>query len=213
MESEDEPAPRLFAPLPGRTTDNRATFEQCLSELIDLLGAARPLPIYTGREWQHQARSCVRVALRKAPPECFDLLVRAAVYDPNPSFNRQLVEPGLRLFGRRRVQEALLAYLRTGTNPERAGAARAWYWTWLRTESEAGGADDTGPNLGREWAETALRVFVENDDLDVRRCLLPMMSLKPKHYREELRGLVAEAIHIARTDPDEYLRHRVEHQV
>jgi hypothetical protein len=59
----------------------------------------------------------------------FEPLVRAAVYDPNPSFNRQLVEPTLTAFGRRRVQLALLGYLRAGANQERAGAARAWYWT------------------------------------------------------------------------------------
>ncbi|MGW3963312.1 hypothetical protein ACWED2_26080 [Amycolatopsis sp. NPDC005003] len=50
-------------------------------------------------------------------------LVRAAVHDPDPSFDRQFVEPLVAAFGARRTQEALLEILTTGTNPERAGVA------------------------------------------------------------------------------------------
>jgi len=56
-------------------------------------------------------------------------LIRAAVHEPDPSFNRQLVAPAVAAFGRRRVQLAFIAYLDTGTAPDMAGAARAWYWT------------------------------------------------------------------------------------
>jgi hypothetical protein len=68
-------------------------------------------------------------------------------------------------------------------------------------------------DLRARWRETALREFVANEDLDVRRCILPGLSLKPAHYRDDLRELVATAVHIARTHPDEYIRHRVEYQV
>lgn len=221
-------APRLFAPLPGRTEDTCATFERCLTELIDLLGAERPAqPSDTRRsrwKWQHLARRVIAQAVGSSAvrEEWFEPLVRAAVYDPDPSFNRRLVEPALTAFGRRRVQLALLEYLRTGTNPECAGAARAWYWTQVpltylagsrRPTPESQAAYDAFVDLRREWRETALRVFVANEDLDVRRCILPGLDLRAQQYPEELHELVAEAIRIARIHPDEYLRHRVEHQI
>jgi hypothetical protein len=85
-------------------------FERCLTELIDLLGAERPaLRLDSGGawfEWQHRARRVITEAVRSTPvrEEWFEPLMRAAVHDPDPSFNRQLVEPALAAFGRRRVQ-------------------------------------------------------------------------------------------------------------
>jgi hypothetical protein len=203
-------------------------YEQCLTDLIDLLGVERPpLTPDTGRshwKWQHQTRRVIAQAVRRPPvrEEWFEPLVRAAVYEPNPSFNRQLVEPALTAFGRRRVQLALLEHLRAGINLERAGATRAWYWTQVPLTYRAGSRNptpeskaeyDAFADLGREWQETAPQVFVTNDDLDVRRCILPGLNLRVQRYPEVLRQTVEEAIRIARTHPDEYLRHRVEHQV
>lgn len=68
-------------------------------------------------------------------------------------------------------------------------------------------------DLRLRWREAALREFVSNEDLDVRRCILPGLSLDPDGYPDDLKDLVATAVHIARTHPDEYIRHRVEHQV
>jgi hypothetical protein len=70
-------------------------------------------------------RRVVAEAMAAAPvrQEWFEPLVRAAIYDPNPSFNRQLIEPALAAFGRRRVQVTLLDYLKTGINLERASLA------------------------------------------------------------------------------------------
>jgi hypothetical protein len=100
---------------------------------------------------------------------------------------------------------------------ERAGAARAWYWSWLPQRDGARFSEQAPQNeqhdLRREWRQTALRVFVDNEDLDVRRCILPGLTLRVSDYPDELHPLVAEAIRIARTHPDEYLRHRVEHQI
>jgi hypothetical protein len=227
--SSDRPeAPRLYAPLPDRTDDTSATYVQCLTNLIDLLGAQRPALTSDSElarfEWQHQARGLIGEAVRTMPvrDQWFEALVCTAVYDPNPSFNRQLVEPAVAVFGRRRVQLALLEYLRMGSNPERAGAARAWYWTQVSVTYRAGyrtptpeskAEYDAYADLRREWRDTALRVFVAIEDLDVRRSILPGLDLRAEHYAEELHRTVAEAILIARTHPDEYLRHRVEHQV
>lgn len=178
------------------------------------------------RTWEHRARAALREACLRGvnlSEESFDALVKAAVHDPNPSFNRQFVEPALNAFGQWRVQSALLGYLRTGTDPERAGAARAWYWSALPLRmplvraQNPGAADRAGPDDGSvvsaKWYEAALREFVTNEHLDVRRCVLPGLPLRKSIYPPELHDLVDAAVAIARSHPDEYIRHRVEHQV
>ncbi|MGW3286597.1 hypothetical protein ACWDR3_18360 [Streptomyces sp. NPDC001002] len=215
-----------FAPLPGRPHGHLATFHPQLAELARLADVELPVPMSYEREWGRQARTALRNALRAAetlPEQLFDPLIRTAVLDPDPSHNRMFVEPAIVAFGRRRVLTALIAYLRTGTNPERAGAALAWYWAWAPVRRHAGQetvpaaelrADpDALADLSAEWREAALREFTANEDLDVRRCILPLLSLVPARYPADLHDLVAEAVHIARTHPDEYLRHRVEIQV
>nr|WP_107120427.1 hypothetical protein [Streptomyces antibioticus] len=196
-----------------------------MAELIEFLGAELPATAGPGREWEHEARSIVRRTLRTAdalPAGLFEQLVRAGVYDPNPSFNRQFIEPAVRLYGRRRVKAALIDVLRTGSDVERAGAARAWYWTgvsvrYLDAENrvmtpESRAEVDSVADLGAEWQEAALREFIATEDLDVRRCILPGLVLNARRQPAELHGLVAEAVHIARSHPDAYLRQRVEIQ-
>ncbi|WP_242546740.1 hypothetical protein [Amycolatopsis sp. MtRt-6] len=202
-------------PLPDR--DGSPAFPRCLAELLELCRVH--LPARTAAAYDQMGEACdserdQRVVLRRAlgyldrdypdlPEPFFGALVHAAVHDPDPSLNRQFVEPLRAAFGARRTQEALLEILTTGTNPERAGAARAWYWATLEP------LDD----LQDRWNRAALREFVANDDLDVRRCVLPGLSLDPAGYPAELKPLVAEAVHLARTHSDDYLRHRVELQV
>jgi hypothetical protein len=168
--------------------------------------------------WENAARAAIRSGLQRRDTldeRFFDALITAGVYDPNPSFNAQFVRPAIVHFGRQRVQTALLHLLRHGTNPERAGAARAWYWThpsgaYVRhNQAEWDGLAD----LRAAWREEALRQFVSNDDIHVRRCILPGLPLSAERYPADLHALVADAIRIAREHPDEYLRHRVEIQV
>jgi hypothetical protein len=227
--SQDQAAqPRLFEPLPGRIVDTSAIYERILTDLIALLGETVPALVSgtrrSRRNWQHRMRRVVEQAMgrQSAREELFEPLVRAAIYEPDPSFNQQLVEPAMAAFGRRRVMLALLDYLGNGSNPERAGAANAWYWT-LPSLVYIGGSRTPTPesvanarqynDLLRRWHETALRVFVADEDLDVRRCMLALIDMRVQAYPDELRETVEKAIHIARTSSDEYLRHRVEHQV
>ncbi|CAL9519162.1 hypothetical protein SUDANB176_03815 [Streptomyces sp. enrichment culture] len=219
---------REFMALPDRTEDRREQFHRCLADVVRSLGLDVPPEPEPGdrRAWEHRVRAALRAACRRGvdlSEEAFDALVGAAVHDPDPSFNRQFVEPALNAFGRRRVQAALLHRLRTGTDPERAGAARAWYWSALpprmprvRAEdpgaADRAGADD-GVDVPAEWREAALREFVRNGHLDVRRCLLPGLPLRKSAYPPDLHHLVDAAVAVARSHPDAYLRHRVEHQV
>ncbi|WP_405615075.1 hypothetical protein [Streptomyces sp. NBC_01508] len=223
---------RSFMALPGRAEDRREPFLGCVAEVVRILGlTVAPEPQPGGPPtWEHRARAALREACRRGMDlsgAAFDALVRAAVHDPDPSFNRQFVEPALNAFGRRRVQAALLGYLRTGTDPERAGAARAWYWSALPLRmplvraAEAGDGDSDRDSDGdsdvatvvTEWNEAALRAFVNNEHLDVRRCVLPGLALRRSAYPPALRDLVDAAVAIARSHPDEYIRHRVEHQI
>ncbi|WP_314242973.1 hypothetical protein [Streptomyces sp. DSM 40907] len=73
---------------------------------------------------------------------------------------------------------------------------------------------DGGGAVVKEWYEAALREFVHNEHVDVRRCILPLL-LPPRKsaYPPELHGLVDEALATARSHPDEYIRHRMEHRV
>ncbi|MER7757559.1 hypothetical protein [Kitasatospora sp. NPDC097643] len=214
MESKDTAGEvRILQPLPGRTEDGSQAFDLRLVRLLRLLGveAAPGADFPSAARWEVHKSLAGRSEL---PGEYFEPLMEAAVYDPNPSFNRRFVEPALRAFGQRQVRLALLGYLRTGTDEERAGAARAWYWTALSVGGTQGAAGaDEGSNVRDAWYETALREFVGNEDLDVRRCILPGLPLVPRAYPAELHGLVERAVEIARSHPDEYIRHRAEIQV
>ncbi|WP_063813065.1 hypothetical protein [Herbidospora daliensis] len=202
----------LFPALPGRTDDGSEPFHRCVAEVVALLGIeVEPSDAFP---WLSQARRAIRLHFATRPdlpPEAFDALMKAAVHDPDPSFNRGFVEPALNAFGRRRVRTALLAYLMTGADQEKAGAASAWYWSGLRLRS-GGSAEDTA-DLVAMWHEAALREFVGNEHLDVRRNLVSGLPLNPEAAPPELRPLVEEVVRIARAHPDEYIRHRVEIQV
>jgi len=86
--------------------------------------------------------------------------MRLAVYEANPSFNRSFIEPCLRAFGYRPVLEALLDYLKYGTNREKAGAARALYWAQLPLLLPSW-YDRERPGLNQETFEQALQAFHE----------------------------------------------------
>ncbi len=219
---------QTFVALPEPTDDRREAFTRCLSNVVRILRLDVP-PESEGRgrrSWEQRARSALREACREGielPNTAFDALIAAAVHDPDPSFNRQFLEPALNAFGRRRVQSALLGCLRAGPDVERAGAARAWYWSALpprmplvRAENPAGcrvtEADDES-DVVTDWNKAALREFVDNEHLDVRRCILPGLPLRKSAYPPELHDLVSAAVATARSHPDEYIRHRVEHQV
>lgn len=232
--SEDEAAkdgsgtPQVFMALPARTGDAQELFLDCLADLVRVVRLdvpAEPDPD-DRRGWRLLVRRALRNACREGltlPDTAFGALLKAAVYDPDPSFDRQFVEPALNAFGRRRVRSALIEYLRKGTDLERAGAARAWYWTALplrlyEVRAENTRADSRTDSEDRSvlvsaWNEAALQEFVSNEDLDVRRCILPGLPLWPSAYPPDLRALVVTAVEIARSHPDDYIRHRVEHQV
>jgi hypothetical protein len=153
-------------------------------------------------------------------------MLLAAVDELNPSANKDFVWPCVSIFGLRRVNEFLLDVLETGSDFRKAGAVRALYWAGVpvrfvaRSSShrpdhdlEARAASSALNDLWQRRRALLLTTFVENDDIDVRRSLIPSLTLDPAAYPEHLGPLVVQAIEIARGSDDEYLRHRVEIQL
>jgi hypothetical protein len=161
------------------------------------------------------------------PEGLFQPMMRAAVYEVNPSANRYFVEPCIRTYGHRRVNEALLAFVEEGSDIEKAGAVNALYWARLgltfRGRPPAYTREYATPEsvaahhaLADVWARRDrlfLAEFVANPDLDVRRSIIPHLELEPSHYPNDLQPLVAQAIEIAQHHEDDYIRHRVQVQL
>jgi len=151
----------------------------------------------------------------------FTPLMHLAVYEPDPSSNRWFLEPALRACGYRRVQETVLEYLKHGTNREKAGAARAFYWAWApiifddpqtrREDTQRVNHELAGLRSRRDIL--LLKAFVEREDLDVQRSIISVLSLSPSSYPQEWQHLIPPAIHLARTHPDDYIHHRIEIQI
>jgi hypothetical protein len=144
---------------------------------------------------------------QQLPKRLFIPMLRAGVLERNPSLNGKFIDPCVRCFGAVRVCTELLTYLETGGNEEKAGAASALYWAWRPKPSE-----DMSELRYRIQADM-LQEFIYNEDLQVRRRIIPRLELKPEYYPEELHPLIQRAIEIARAHPDEYIRHRVEIQL
>ena len=54
---------------------------------------------------------------------------------------------------------------------------------------------------------------MSNQNVDVRRSIIPSLKLEKSAYPDALKPLIAEAIEIARNHDDDYIRHRVEVQL
>ncbi len=162
------------------------------------------------RSLHDEERKWFTAAVFKAQPvpkELADRMLRAGVLEKNPSFNRSFVEPCVKSFGATRVLCALLEYLQSGTDAEKAGAASALYWVPRQP------GIDPDAELRQKIRCQMLREFVNNDDLEVRRRIIPMLVLDESKYPEDVRPFAAKAIVIARAHPDQYIRHRVEVQL
>ena len=135
-------------------------------------------------------------------------MLRAAIHEPNPSANGTLVDCCLATWGPRRVNEALLDFVEKGTDLDKQGAVSALYWAHFVCH-------ESRDELADVWlrrASVLLKEFIVNTNLHVRRniiALLALSSLEPSEYLETLKPLIAQAIAIARTHPDEYIRQRV----
>jgi len=141
------------------------------------------------------------------PPESlYPALIRAAVYEGDPSFNKYFIQPLIRPFGHRRVNETLLDWFQNGSNVEKAGIVRALYWTGA-PESRA--AYDALKDVWQRKRELFIKEFVSNSDLDVRQNLIANLQLDPSYYSIEFKPLINQAIGIAQDSNDPYIIQRL----
>lgn len=157
----------------------------------------------------------------------FAPMLDAGIDEVNPSFNRSFVEPCVRAFGHRRVNEYLLGVVESGSDFRKAGAVNALYWAqvplsfpgtapsftieYATPESRA--AYEAVSDLRERKRRLLLETFISSPSVDVRRSVIPSLNLDPAAYPESHRPLVARAIEIARASEDGYIRHRVEVQL
>ncbi len=78
--------------------------------------------------------SLVLNGTEKIGEDFFQPLIRAGVYEVDPSLNRRFIEPAVKHFGNRRVKEALLEFIDKGDTFEQAGAINAIYWAGMKVE-------------------------------------------------------------------------------
>lgn len=143
------------------------------------------------------------------PQSLFEPLIRAAIYDINPSTNRWFVEPAVREFGFNKVAERFLEYMNDGTDFEKGGAVNALYWARVAAR------DDQKANAGllQRIRDKYLTEFVSNVNVQVRRCIIPSLDMDASAYSADLRNLLTTAVQIARNHADDYIRHRIEVQM
>ncbi|MFJ3615146.1 hypothetical protein [Streptomyces hydrogenans] len=194
------------------------SFLTCVTELARLLGVGDGCMEQTDRHARHLAHAVREPLLARAslPEEWFAPLMSAAVYDPDPSFCRWFVEPGVYAFGRRRVMAALVDYLRTGTDAERAGAVRAWYSAHVplragRTPAYGPGgvrdpALDESQDIKAAWLEASLRVFAEATDLRMHHRVLLDLPTSRTTYPPPLHKLLESTVASAHVHPDPHIR-------
>lgn len=156
------------------------------------------------QKWQFLKISLlVRKHWEHLPEAYFAPLLRAAIYEADPSFTQDFLTPALRAFGHRKVQEDLLRRLEQGTPREQAGALRAWYWAWKPCDED----------LRVKRDSFLLKRFVECEELAVQRSIIFFLSLSPSDYSEACQSLIPTAIHLARTHPDASVRQHIEEKL
>ena len=161
------------------------------------------------------------------PKRLFEPFLQAAIHETNPSFNRQFVEPCIASFGHRIVNEYLLDVVESDDGAAIAGAVAALYWanmaisftgnvpeyTLEYATPETRAAFLELKDVWKRKRESFLRIFIANEDVAVRRQIIPSLVLDESKYGVNLKPFVDQAIAIAREHSDEYIRHRVEVQL
>ena len=157
----------------------------------------------------------VALALRKnstMPELLFTPMIETGVAQTNPHDHIYFIEPVMRCFGPRRVNLTLLYILEDGSDAQKAGAAQCLYCS-LRLVGHRGIANDAIYDIQEQCRRVMLRTFVSNENVHLRRCILTQLNFDEERYPEELRPLLPEAIRIARTHPDAYIRHQIRVQL
>ena len=164
--------------------------------------------------YRHVVKGLV-IAARSVPEPLLRPMLVAAARTLNPSCNQDFVFPCTLTFGRRRVVTTLLDIALTGSNSLKAGAVNALYWAWAPRQvlrwrpadpaPAPGPPDEPVEDLRQAFLTWAVREFIENTDVDVRRVLVPHVV----SARDREPVLAERAVAIAKNHTDAYIRQRV----
>ncbi|WP_329552928.1 hypothetical protein [Streptomyces sp. NBC_00696] len=194
------------------------SFLMCATEVARLLDVEDIAMKPNDQHARHLAHAVRKPLLERAtlPEELFAPLMAAAVHDPDPSFCRWFVEPAVYAFGRRRVMAALVDYLRSGTDAERAGAVRAWYCAHVPLHADRspaygpGGVRDPALDESQDimdaWLEASMRVFAAATDLPMCHRVLLGLPTSRAAYPPRLHTLLESTLASAQTHPDRHIR-------
>lgn len=216
---------RTFSYIPDPPNRSEA-FEPFLDELAVIfcpgqqLAATWASDAAVSRPWRCQVkRSAIGRAAAgdlAAVREHAALLLSAVVHDQCRSGNRQLIEPLVTALGYRRVQEALISYVETGTDAETIGATMAMYWArpplrythWSRREptADSKAKHDALEDLRGRYRRACLRTFVTRECPEARFALSLGFTLDPAAYPAELLPELGRAQGIILADPSRYER-------
>jgi hypothetical protein len=150
-------------------------------------------------------------------------LVMAGVNEVDPGENKHFIRPAVKFFGVVPVRRFLYRVFGTGTPFQQAGALNAMYWAhpdfWPTTrDAEAVRREVDAYNAARRaeseqltaehaaFQRLALEAFITTTDADLRHSVWAHVGLNEVNYPEELRPLVREAIGIAESLDDDYIR-------
>lgn len=164
--------------------------------------------------------------IRGMPKKLYQPLIKATVLEESSNQNRKFIELCLKTYGHREVYDTLLEYVKNGSNEEKKGAVRALYWAKPKLVFPKDAKDHSFKNATPESKKLynsvrglelrknniLLRAFIENEDLEVRRSIIPALKLRVEYAPEEAKPLVEQAIEIARAGDDEFIKERVEIQ-
>jgi hypothetical protein len=165
------------------------------------------------RRWFEDAladeeRKWVAAALLAVRPEATQSLIipllSAAIREPNPSFNRAMIQPLRGTLAYDEASEKLVAL--ATTDEERGGVARADYWARI----------DLGPGSPeaiRRMSRWCARSFLKVQDVYARRCLLGPISFTATPGDDDEARDLADVIRIASSSEDDYLRSRLSVQL
>jgi hypothetical protein len=141
----------------------------------------------------------------KARPLAKDLM-RAALTELNPSYNRAFVRPLRGAVSWAEAVDMMLAQADAGGPIERGGVGRVSYWLAIEFR-------DRDAESSQRLACWKLEEFVRASDVVVLRCLIAGMRFDPEGYPESARALLPVALEKARNHPDEYVKKRLEIQL
>jgi hypothetical protein len=161
------------------------------------------------------AVKCLVIGARCVPEPLMRPMLVAAAQTLNPSANSHFVIPCGLTFGRRRVVTTLLDIAVTESDSLKVGAVNALYWAWAPREmlfwpctnapAAPGPPDDPIEDLRATFLAWAVREFIENGTLDVRRALVSYIV--SAGAQEPV--LTERAMAIARAHEDKYIRQRI----